>query len=104
MNSSVPDDAVAIGEQSRLWNVGGRERYSGLILAARMTLPHFSVSSAMSLPKSADEPASTVPPRSAIRAFTLRSASPALISRLSLSMIVGDVLLGAPTPNQVLAS
>ena len=31
--------------------------YSGLMLAARITLPHFSVSSAMSLPKSAGEPA-----------------------------------------------
>ena len=34
--------------------------HSGLMLAARITLPHFSVSSAMSLPKSAGEPASTV--------------------------------------------
>jgi len=32
------------------------------MLAARITLPHFSVSSAMSLPKSAGEPASTVRP------------------------------------------
>ena len=30
--------------------------HSGLMLAARITLPHFSVSSAMSLPKSAGEP------------------------------------------------
>src|SRR6266540_776237 len=37
------------------------------MLAARITLPHFSVSSAMSLPKSAGEPASTMPPRSAMR-------------------------------------
>jgi hypothetical protein len=33
------------------------------MFAARITLPHFSVSSAMSLPKSAGEPASAVPPR-----------------------------------------
>src|SRR5262249_15537782 len=41
----------------------GRADYSALMLAARITLAHFSVSSAMSLPKSAGEPASTVPPR-----------------------------------------
>ena len=33
--------------------------HSGLMSANRITLPHFSVSSAMSLPKSAGEPAST---------------------------------------------
>ena len=43
----------------------GRADHSALMLAARITLPHFSVSSAMSLPKSAGEPASTVPPKSA---------------------------------------
>jgi len=36
---------------------------SGLMLAARTTLPHPSVSSAMSLPKSAGEPTNAVPPR-----------------------------------------
>jgi hypothetical protein len=39
-----------------------------LMLAARITLPHFSVSSAINLAKSAGEPASTVPPRLASRA------------------------------------
>ena len=68
------------------------------MLAARITLPHFSVSSAMSLPKSAGEPASTVPPRSASRALILGSARPALISLLSLSTISAGVFLGAPTP------
>jgi hypothetical protein len=48
--------------------------HSGLMLAARITLPHFSVSSAMSLPKSAGEPGRTVPPRSPNRAFILGSA------------------------------
>ena len=72
--------------------------HSGLMLAARITLAHFSVSSAMSLPKSAGEPASTVPPRSASRALILGSARPALISLLSLSMISAGVFLGAPTP------
>ena len=72
--------------------------HSGLMLAARITLPHFSVSSAMSLPKSAGEPASTVPPKSASRALILGSARPALISLLSLSMISAGVSLGAPMP------
>src|SRR5262245_51197700 len=57
---------------------------SALMLRARITLPHFSVSSAMSLPKSAGEPASTVPPRSARWAFMLGSSRAALISLLSL--------------------
>jgi hypothetical protein len=35
---------------------GDDQAYSGLMLAARITLPHFSVSSAKSLPKSAGEP------------------------------------------------
>jgi hypothetical protein len=78
--------------------------YSGLMLAARITLPHFSVSSAISLPKSAGEPASTVPPRSAMRALILGSARPALISFLSLSMISMAVFLGAPRPYQALAA
>src|SRR5262249_28933452 len=68
------------------------------------TLPHFSVSSAISLPKSAGEPASTVPPRSASRVFMLGSARPALISLLSLSTISAGVAFGAPTPYQLLAS
>ena len=72
----------------RLWNVGATMKaYSALMLAARITLPHFSVSSAMSLPKSAGEPASAMPPRSARCAFNLGSARPALISLLSFSTI-----------------
>src|SRR5262249_19301639 len=71
---------------------------SGLMPAKLMTLPPFSISLAMSLPKSAGEPASTVPPRSASRALVFGSARPALISLLSLSTISAGVLLGAPTP------
>ena len=71
---------------------------SALILAARITLAHLSVSAAMSLPKSAGEPANTSPPRSAMRAFSLGSASAALISALSRSTISAGVLLGAPMP------
>src|SRR6516165_2733067 len=81
----------------------GRD-YSGLIPANLTTLPHFSVSSTISLLKSAGEPASTVPPRSTSRALILGSARPALISLLSLSTTSMGVFLGAPTPNQVLAS
>jgi hypothetical protein len=68
------------------------------------TFAHFSVSSSISLLKSAGEPASAVPPNSAIRDFNRSSARPALISLLSLSMISTGVFLGAPIPNQVLAS
>src|SRR5262249_31755011 len=78
--------------------------YSGLMLAARTTLPHFSASSVMSLPKSAGEPASAASPKSASRAFILGSARAAFISLFSLSIILGGVLFGAATPNQLLAS
>src|SRR6266436_4824273 len=84
-----------------LWNVGDQ---SGWMFAARTTLPHLSVSSAMSLPKSAGEPTSGVPPKSASLALILGSARPALISLLSLSMISAGVFLGMPTPYQLLAS
>src|SRR5262249_11254879 len=88
-----------------LRNIGSRlPRHSGLMLAARITLPHFSVSSAMSLAKSAGESASTSPPRSASRALILGSARPALISLLSLSTLSAGVFLGAPMPNHWLAS
>src|SRR5262245_17095271 len=83
---------------------GPGNNYSGLRLAARVTLAHFSVSSATSLPTSAGEPASTVAPSSAIRALILGSARPALISLLSLSTISAGVPLGAPTAFQALAS
>ena len=54
--------------QRTLWNVRATmTAYSALMFAARITLPHFSVSSAMCLPKSLGEPGSTVPPRSATR-------------------------------------
>src|SRR5262245_12515417 len=68
------------------------------------TLAHFAVSSTMSLAKSSGEPASVMPPRSASRAFKLGSARQALISMLSLLTISVSVFLGAPTPNQALAS
>jgi hypothetical protein len=56
-----------------LWNIAG---HSALMLAARITLPHFSVSAAISLPKSAGDPGSAVPPNSS-SALILGSASAA---------------------------
>src|SRR3954454_15602114 len=78
--------------------------HSGFAPENFTTLPHFSVSSAISLPKSADEPASTVPPKSAIRDFMLGSPRAALISLFSVSTISADVFLGAPRPCTALVS
>ena len=74
------------------------------MLAARITLPHFSVSSAISLPNWTGDPGSGVPPKSASRALILGSARAALICALSLSMISAGVPLGTPMPNQPVAS
>src|SRR5262249_59013927 len=74
----------------------GRADHSALMLAARITLPHFSVSSASSLPKSAGEPGSTVVPTSANDALILGSARAALTSELILSRILPVVGLVAP--------
>src|SRR5262249_39268235 len=76
----------------------------GLMLAATITLPHFLVSSEMSLPKSAGEPASTVPLRLASRALNFGSAMLILTSLFSLSMSSTGVLFGAPIPYHPLAS
>src|SRR6516164_4654946 len=78
--------------------------HSALMLRLRMRLPHFSVSSPMSLLKSAGESASASPPRLASRVLYFGSARLALISLLSLSMISAGVAFGAPTPYQLLAS
>ena len=78
-----------------LQNIGAAEyRHSTLILAARMTLLHFSASVAMNFPKSAGEPASTVAPKSASRAFISGSARATFISLFRLSTISGGVFLG----------
>jgi uncharacterized oligopeptide transporter (OPT) family protein len=74
------------------------------MLAARITLPHFSVSAAMNALKSAGESGIGVLPKSARRAFTFGSTRAALISLLSLAMIAACVLLGTPTPDQSIAS
>jgi hypothetical protein len=52
------------------------QAHPALMLTARITLPHFSVSSAMNLPKSPGDSANTVPPKSASRALNLGSARP----------------------------
>src|SRR5262249_29548711 len=75
--------AIQRSDNETLWNV--RRHQSALAPENLTPLPHFSVTSAISLPKSAGEPASTVPPRPASRAFMLGSATPALVSLLSLS-------------------
>src|SRR5262245_25324152 len=82
----------------------GRLDHSGLMLAARITLPHFSVSSAMSLPESAGVPDNALPPTSARRGLNVGSTSATLISLLSLPMISAGVPVRTPTPYQVLAS
>src|SRR6476659_9565969 len=94
---------VGFGESGRMERLPARG-HCGLMLAARITLPHFSVSSAMSFPKSAGEPLSTAPPKTASRAMILGSERAALISLLSLSTISAGVVLGAPMPYQALAS
>src|SRR5499426_1267327 len=82
------------GSQNEIYGISTADRpHSALMLRARMTLPHFSVSSAMSLPKSAGEPTNAVPPRSASRALILGSARPALMASLSLSIICDGVSL-----------
>src|SRR5437588_118044 len=90
--------------QRNLWNVRGKRCHSGLILFARITFAHFSVSSAINFPNSAGEPATAELPRSASRALILGSARPVLISLFNLSTIAAGVFLVTPTPNQVLAS
>ncbi len=85
-------------------SAAGPHDYSGLMFAARISLPHFSVSSEMSFPNSSGESTSTMPPKSASCAFILGLARATLISLLSLSTISVGVFLGTPTPYHPLAS
>src|SRR6516225_3624011 len=78
--------------------------HSALIPAARITLPHFSVSSTMILPYSAGVIGTVTLPRSANCALSLGSLSPAFTSVLSLVIMSADVALGAPRPLRRLAS
>src|SRR5262245_27500460 len=78
--------------------------HSGLMLAARITLAHLLVASAMSFAKSADVNSVGSRPKPTRRAFILGPVTTALISLLSFSIISAEVPLGAPTPYHVLAS
>src|SRR6516165_7347659 len=68
-----------------IYGTSARAGHSALMLAARITLPHFSVSSAMNLAKSTGVIGIGTEPSSAIRALIAGSVRPALISLLSLS-------------------
>src|SRR6516165_2319644 len=82
-----------------------RKRHSGLMLAVRMTLAHFSVSLARNLPNSAGGlGGSTNPPRSTRRALMAESEMAKLISLLSRSTTAAGVFFGAPKPSHELAS
>src|SRR5262252_5356034 len=72
--------------------------HPGLMFAVRIILAHFSLSSTISLPKSAGEPERTALPNSARRPLKFASATIRLISLLSLSMISVGVFLGAHRP------
>src|SRR3974377_1549148 len=74
-------------------------RHSTLRLANLTTLPHFSVSAAINLPKLAGVTTIGMPPSSSSFAFSLGSARPALIALLSVSTISFGVFFGAPMPN-----
>jgi hypothetical protein len=62
-SSCVPDNVLSVPLAD--W------RHSNFMFAARITLPRFSVSAAMSLPKSVAEPTSAVLPKPASRALIL---------------------------------
>src|ERR1044072_4501638 len=72
--------------------------YSTLMPANLITFVHFSMASETSVPNSAGEPPTGVPPSSVIRCLILGSARAALSSLLSRSMISAGGPLGAPAP------
>src|SRR5260370_31484005 len=78
-----------------------RPDHSGLRPANFTTLAHFSVSAAMSIPKSAGEPGSGVPPKSASRALNLGSVEARLCFLVELlNYLCGGVVWGrASAPN-----
>src|SRR5262245_47518625 len=105
----LPDARIRGGEVSlrppyKSGRLAASLHHSGLMLAAWITLPHFSVYSTMYLPNSAGEFASGTTPKSARRAFIFGSVRAALIALLRVSMISADVLLGAAMPTKPLAS
>jgi hypothetical protein len=70
------------------WDVS----HKGLMLPALITLPHFSVSSAMNFPKLASQPAIAVVPMSANRSFILGSA------RAAVYLVAGTRLMQTFAP------
>ena len=95
-------DQVRIGHSPNgtLWNIKlAVPDHCSLIPANLTTLAHFSVSAAMNFPSSSGAIGISTTPTSASRDFAFASASTALISLLSLSMISTGVFFGAPTPN-----
>ena len=88
---SIHDPGSGRSWRNSWGGIGKLPGHSGFMPENLITLAHFSPSSTRSLPKSAGEPGSTVPPKAATRPFSLGSASPALISVLSLSMILAGV-------------
>src|SRR5215831_15096761 len=80
------------------------QRYSALMLAARITFPHFSVSCAMNWLNSAGVIGIGKPPRSARRALVFGSARAPLTCLLSVWMISAGVFFGAAIPHHVFAS
>src|SRR5262249_43199258 len=98
----IASDPCAERALRNIWR--DRADHSALMLAARTTLAHLSVSSAMSFPNSAGDAGATEEPRSSIRDLIRGSPSAALISLLSFPMMSAGVFLGAPTPPQALAS
>src|SRR5262245_4457660 len=88
-----------------LYGISTADRpHSALMLRARITLPHFSVSSAMNFPNAADVIDIGSTPKPASRALMAGSAAMALISLLSLSITSVGVSFGAPTPYHWFAS
>src|SRR5262245_2291589 len=95
---------ILVEAERELRNIDRVADHSGLMFANFTTLPHFSVSSAISLPNSAGEPGSTAAPKSAKRALIIGSAMPAFTSRLSISITAAGVFFGTPKPSHALAS
>src|SRR5216683_835392 len=79
-------------------------RQLGLILAARITLAHFSVSAARKRPNSAGVIGIGTPPRSMMRALSFGSARAVVTPVLSLSTISRGTPAGAPRPAKALVS
>src|SRR5262249_57689998 len=84
-----------------LWNADEATLHSALMLAARITLPHFSVSSVTSLPKSAGDAAWMRNPRSSYFALISGRARDALISLLSTSTISAGIFFGPAMPSHL---